>query len=320
MYLTRKVLLLSLLTLGIGVFANGLIDGVKLWVFVLVAMLSYHSRLRLFARREIKIWLLLLSIPLLEIVSHTHSFVFGFARELDTGALYFVSNTMELPLLLLVLGITMINSSKNYGFKIFGTLLLLLDIFTFNRRFVVICIVLWLLVYFIPRFGTAFAKLYAILLPILWGFMSLGLLWVSTQNTTISSLLTKGEGARNILTASGRAQGWLLGGEYLLATPIFLGSYGELPREWFYTDIDRYHHVHNTLIQIGLDYGILWSVLLLIVILKLNIRHGRKIVAVALLPTESLFMNMHLVAVIILLIMFENAQVKDTPSNFSVKA
>lgn len=319
-HLNRKVLLYCLLLLGIGVFVNGLIDGIKLFIFVLVAMLSYHSCLRLMASSEIKIWLLLLLIPLLEIVLQTHSFVFGFARELDTEALYYVSNTMELPLLLLVLGITMINSSKNYSYKIFGMLLLLLDIYTFNRRFVVICIVLWILVKCIPRIGIALAKLYAIFLPILWGFMSLGLIWMSTQSATISGLLTKGEGVRNILTASGRVQGWFLGVKYLFAGPIILGSYGELPREWFYTDIDRYHHVHNTLIQTGLDYGMLWSVLLLLVILKLNITHGRKIVLMALLPTESLFMNMHLVAVIILLIMFENAEVKNTPSNFSVKA
>ncbi len=301
------------------IYFNGPMDGVKLFVFVLVALLSSQSRIKFIINGEIRIWFFLVLAPLFEVVLKAKTFSFGFARELDTDVLYFTSNTMELPLILLVLGITVINSSRRYKVQFLGSLLLLANVYAFNRRFVVIGIVLWILVNNLPRVGMILTKMYSVLLPMIWGFMSLVLVWLSAHNSVISSVLTKGEGTRNILTASGRIQGWIFGSKFLFENPIWFGSYGQLPRDWFYTESDRYHHVHNTLIQTGLDYGLVWSFLLLVVLLKLNINSGRKIVAVAMFPTESLFMNMHLVAVIILLIIFENEENKDTFSDYRVK-
>ena len=120
---------------------------------------------------------------------------------------------------------------------------------------------------------------------------------------TFDALLTKGEGqavnGKRALARLGESF-WLL-----VDSKPWLSQTAYLPENWFYAESSRYHHVHNTLLQAGLDYGLLIALCMTFYVCRLSRPSTSQLAMLAMIPTESAISNFNLVAVVFIYIIFQ---------------
>lgn len=317
-YLFLKSILVILTIFFLLINLYEINTSIKLSIFFTLIITAAWGKKNTYPVKQSLLTIPLILIPILEILLKSNNLHFGFAREIDTEDLIFSSNTMEVPLIMTLLGVYYIDKGNNYKLKTFGILMLLINLFIFNRRFVIISLFFCLLFYLRPKITKIFIKIYSLLLPAIWVFLVSILNYFLNNYPILSSILTKDEGVGNIEGASGRLLGWFGSFNKLINERPWFSQTLDLPAEWFLNSNDRHQHVHNTLLQAGLDFGLIICFLLVIfLIYKKNLNYYI-IIIMSLIPTESLFSNFNLVSIICIYILFNHEKSKNTNSTFII--
>ena len=120
--------------------------------------------------------------------------------------------------------------------------------------------------------------------------------------------------------ASGRLDGWLGCFDYFIEERPWVTPIADLPSAWISTDSEKYYHVHNTIMQVGLDFGLLAAISCVIVVLLIRVKTSYTLTFIALMATESLLMNFTLISLItVYFFTINDEKVKDIRSHHPVK-
>ena len=241
-------------------------------------------------------------IPLIESVLNSEGIYYGSLRDQGVVDYVFLSNTMELPFVAYV-GLSNYNNKNRFLVHLF---LLILFILT-SRRFLLLTNIFLLSRYFISnllymRFLLAFTFFFPFI------FLLAGKLISTIRYSLLIDWISRGKGVENIISASGRIKAWINSFlEFIQLNPDNFFGLQKIPKEWFFTNKERYHHMHNSFLQLWVEGGYIpiFALTIFIFLISKRLVESTSYMRIYLvtLPlvcfaTESLFTNVNLILLI----------------------
>lgn len=312
---TSQAMLFSLLSYSV-LFGIDLVVISKIVVLIIVSLAISKLVMHGYFSQLIRGVSLGLFIQLLNVLINVKYFesILGILRNYRLEEAVFIQGTMELPLLFGIVVLYRIGKLEKFTlYSIMYWSIAVLGAILLNRRFLILALIQILLY---KRFNRHISRvilgLYVFLLPVFWSFLPLIVLNIANEPIFQKYIELLDISTDKLLEASGRIVGWLESGRLLFSfDDHFLGYGDELPAEWFFTDKTRYHHVHNTFLQLWLDGGYIPLSIFVIGIFKIvkgifwsNCVHVIPMVVLllSLMPSESILMNLNLTTVLTLII------------------